>query len=104
MDLFSHVFYIFFSYLITEILILEFLCVEIGNFGTGEGRGAGGCSLMKLRIIKYIYVLKLHLQNNFTGRIVEGSRWNGLISLFFFLGKNFLHFLMLNLHSFLTLF
>ena len=96
-----------FSYLITEILILECLCVEIGNFGTGEGRGAGGggvCSLMKLRIIKYIYVLKLHLRNNFTGRIVEGSRWNGLTALFFSLGKNFLHFLMLNLHSFLTLF
>ena len=56
------------------------------------------------KIIKYIYIWKLLLQNNFTGSTMEGRRWNGLASLFCFLGKNLLYFLMLNLHGFVTLF
>ena len=49
------------------------------------------------KIIEYIYILKLFLQNNFTGCTVERKRWNVLTSLFFFLGKNILYFFMLNL-------
>ena len=55
------------------------------------------------KVIKYIYVMKLLLRNNFAGCTVGARRWHGLMSLFFFLGKNVLYFLMLNLHSFLTL-
>ena len=37
MDLFPHVFHIFFSYIITEILILN-VCIEIVNFDTDESK------------------------------------------------------------------